>query len=87
MVVDMPRASTSVLMAGFGWIGAGIVSFATWYTISIRVSTGFSNPSGMLYLSVLVTIVGILVLVFRRKIDRIVEEKETRQSPKVHKKQ
>ena len=71
----MSNTNTSVLMAGFGWIGAGIVSFATWYMLSTKHIYTASNPSNMLYISILVAIVGISVLVFRKRINRIIEEK------------
>ena len=72
----MPHTNTSILMAGFGWIGAGIVSFATWYVLSSNPGSYASSPDNMLYLGFMVTLVGIAVLIFRKGINSIVERKK-----------
>ncbi|MEM3841561.1 MAG: hypothetical protein QXN59_02630 [Candidatus Micrarchaeaceae archaeon] len=71
------KVRTPILMAGFGWIGAGMVNLFTWYIIYTRgIPSG--NPDASLLLSVLVFAVGISVLVLRRKINNIIDEKTRR---------
>ncbi|MGC8537995.1 MAG: hypothetical protein ACP5MZ_03380 [Candidatus Micrarchaeia archaeon] len=72
----MVHTNTSVLMAGFGWIGAGIVSFATWFVLSRNPGSYASSPSNMLYLGFIVTLVGVAVLAFRKQINSLVEKKK-----------
>ena len=64
----------TVLMAGYGWIGAGVVSLFTWHIIVIRHLPS-SNPNGMLYLGAFVLVVGIAILAARRRIDALVDRK------------
>ena len=40
------KTRRAVLMAGYGWIGAGVVSLFTWHIIVIRHLPS-SNPNGM----------------------------------------
>ena len=66
-------------MAGFGWIGAGIVNLFTWYIIMIR-HVPSSYPNASLALSLLVFAVGILVLAFRKRINTMIDEKTAKHS-------
>jgi hypothetical protein len=61
-------------MAGYGWIGAGVVSLFTWHIIVIRHLPS-SNPDGMLYLGAFVLVVGIAILAARRHIDALIDRK------------
>lgn len=72
----MAGTNKNVLMAGFGWIGAGIVSFAAWYVLVTGNSSAYSDPTNMLRISVLVTMVGIGILAFRKRIGRIADMKK-----------
>ena len=68
------KTRRAVLMAGYGWIGAGVVSLFTWHIIMIRHLLS-SNPDGMLYLGAFVLVVGIAILAARRRIDALVDRK------------
>ncbi len=74
----MSESSNGILMAGFGWIGAGIVSLAAWRELSLRPLSGGSSPGNMLYIAILVIAVGISILAFRKRIDRYAEAKKLR---------
>ncbi|MCL4388748.1 MAG: hypothetical protein M1564_00270 [Candidatus Marsarchaeota archaeon] len=68
------KTRRAVLMAGYGWIGAGVVSLFTWHIIVIRHLPS-SNPNGMLYLGAFVLVVGIAILAARRCIDALIDRK------------
>ena len=68
------KTRRAVLMAGYGWIGAGVVSLFTWHIIMIRHLPS-SDPNGMLYLGAFVLVVGIAILAARRRIDALIDRK------------
>ena len=68
------KTRRAVLMAGYGWIGAGVVSLFTWHIIVVKHLPS-SNPDGMLYLGSFVLVVGIAILAARRRIDALIDRK------------
>ncbi|WP_088820566.1 hypothetical protein [Candidatus Mancarchaeum acidiphilum] len=66
--------SNPVLIAGFGWIAAGIVMIYTGYLIYLDRITS-SNFREDIAFGLLLMIIGVLILALRSKINKIVEEK------------
>ncbi len=77
--------SNPVLIAGFGWMAAGIVMIYTGYLIYLDKITS-SNFREDIAFGLLLIIIGIIILAFRSKINKIVEEKtaEAKLSKKKH---
>ncbi len=63
-----------VLIAGIGWIAAGLVSLLGWLIEDGRVA----EPANLLYVGVFVIVVGTLLLLLNKKIGTMIDTAKRR---------
>ncbi len=61
-----------IVFAGLGWIASGIVSLFVWFEEN---SSAVGNPSDMLYIGIFVIAVGLSIIIKRRAINEMMEQK------------